>query len=157
MSKGNLKIFSKFWALKKRFGQGRGRYVWCRWLALRNKLPSRRIRKRLCEFNEAMIQGVETSCELILFILGIERSEFDEFACQILSRRLAHRTNNLPFGSLKKRLWWIQWSDVWRCRKAMRTHFMHTGLRKKRLWRCRLSDVLSRRMALRTHNLPAGV
>jgi hypothetical protein len=27
MSKGNLKIFSKFWALKKRFGQGRGRYV----------------------------------------------------------------------------------------------------------------------------------
>jgi hypothetical protein len=51
-------------------------------MALRNNLPSGRLRKQVCEFDEAMFQGVENSYELILCILGIEKINFDEFACQ---------------------------------------------------------------------------
>jgi hypothetical protein len=38
--------------------------------------------ENVCEFDEAMFQGVESSYELILCILGIEKMDFDEFACQ---------------------------------------------------------------------------
>jgi hypothetical protein len=65
------------------------------------------------------------------------------------------RTHNLHSGSLKKRLFWSQWSDVSRCRKAMWTHFLNPGIRKNRTGRNRLSDVLSRRMAFANHNLPS--
>jgi hypothetical protein len=36
----------------------------------------------------------------------------------------------LASGRLKKLHWWIRWSDVSRCRKAMWTHFLHPGHRK---------------------------
>jgi hypothetical protein len=66
---------------------------------------------------------------------------------------MALRTHNLAPGRLKKRLWWIRWSDVSRCRKAMQNHFLHPGHWKKRLGRSSLSDVLCRRLNLRTYNL----
>jgi hypothetical protein len=62
-------------------------------------------------------------------------------------------THNVAPGRIKKRLWWIRWSDVSRCPKAMQNHFLHPGHRKKRLGRSRLSDVLCRRLDLRTYNL----
>jgi hypothetical protein len=69
---------------------------------------------------------------------------------------MALRTQNLPSGRLKRRLWRSRWSDVSICRNAMRIHFLHSGHRIKRFGQSRLSDVLSRRMALRIHDLPSG-
>jgi hypothetical protein len=63
------------------------------------------------------------------------------------------RTHNLFSSRLKKRISWIRWSNVSRCRKAMRTHFLHRGFRKKWLGRICVSNVL---MALRIHNLHSG-
>jgi hypothetical protein len=59
-----------------------------------------------------------------------------------LIRRMGMRTNNQPSGRLKIPLWWIQWSDISRCRKAIRTHFLHHEHRKKRLGWSRFRDVL---------------
>jgi hypothetical protein len=70
----------------------------------------------------------------------------------LLSRRMALRTHNLPSGRLKKRLFWSRISDVSMCRKAMRNHFRHPAHRKKWLGRIRLN----RLMILRTRNLPSG-
>jgi hypothetical protein len=72
-----------------------------------------------------------------------------------LSRGRALRTHNLLSGRIKKRLLWIRWGNITRCRKALRTHFLYPGHRKKRVGWSRLSDVLSRPMALTTHNLPS--
>jgi hypothetical protein len=68
---------------------------------------------------------------------------------------MVFRTHNLQ-ERLKKRLCWIRWSDVLRCRRPIRTNFMYPGHRIKWLGRSQLSDVLNRRMALRTQNLPSG-
>jgi hypothetical protein len=56
------------------------------------------------EVDEATFLGVERPCEIIFFILNIEKSDF-EIACVVLSWRMALRTHNMPSGRLKKRLW----------------------------------------------------
>jgi hypothetical protein len=71
----------------------------------------------------------------------------------VLSRRMALWSDNLPSGRLKKRIWW---SDVCRCRFSMRTHFVLPGHREKRLGRSRLSDVISMRNGLTTHYMSSG-
>jgi hypothetical protein len=63
---------------------------------------------------------------------------------------LSLRIHNLPSGRIKKRLWWIRWSDV------SRSHFLHPEFRLKRLGRSRISNFLIRRMALRNDNLSSG-
>jgi hypothetical protein len=61
----------------------------------------------------------------------------------VLSRRMALTTHNLPSRRLKKRLLWSRWGDVSRCRKTNRTFFLHPGHRKKRRGRSCLSNVLT--------------
>jgi hypothetical protein len=73
----------------------------------------------------------------------------------VLCRRIALRTRNFRSGRLKKRLWWIRWSNVSRYRKTMRTHFCNLGIEKKRFGQIYLSVDLSRRITLITHNLPS--
>jgi hypothetical protein len=66
---------------------------------------------------------------------------------------MVRRTQYLPSGRLKKRLWRSR-KDFSMSRRAMRTHFLHHG-EKKLLRRIRLFDVLCRRMDFWTHNLPS--
>jgi hypothetical protein len=49
-------------------------------MELRNNLPSGRPKKDYDDVDEAMFQGVEGPCELILCIPRIEKSDFHEFA-----------------------------------------------------------------------------
>jgi hypothetical protein len=61
--------------------------------------------------------------------------------CDVLSRRMARRTHNLPSGHLNKRLWWIRWRVVSMIRKAKRTYFPYGY---NQLGRSRFNDALSR-------------
>jgi hypothetical protein len=74
----------------------------------------------------------------------------------VLIRRMALKTHNLPSERLKMWLWWWRWSDVSWCRKAIQTHFSHFGHSKKQFVRSHRDDVLSRRMDVRTHNQPTA-
>jgi hypothetical protein len=50
-----------------------------------------------------MFQGVDRPIERILSITRIEKSDIAKFACDVPSRRMTLRTNNLP-SEQKKRL-----------------------------------------------------
>jgi hypothetical protein len=132
-----------------------GRSRWSKWLSLRiHNLPSGRIKKRLWWIRWSDVsrsrKAIRTHFlhpEFRLKRLG--RSRINNF----LSRRMALRNDNLPYGRLITLL--SRWSDVSKCRKAIKTHFRHPEHRKKRLRQIRLRDVLCKRRALRILNFPS--
>jgi hypothetical protein len=66
--------------LKKRLGRICLIDVLSRRLALRtHNLTSGHLKNEFGEVDEEMFQGVERPCELIFYVLGIERSELDVF------------------------------------------------------------------------------
>jgi hypothetical protein len=125
-------------------------------MALRtHNLPSGRLEKRLSksrwnDFSKNW-QAMRTK-----FLDTGQRKKPPGRSClrEILSRRMALRTYNLPSRSLKNRLWWSR-SDVSRCRKTVKPHCLHTEHRKKGLGWIHVSEVFSRTMAQRIHNLPS--
>jgi hypothetical protein len=106
--------------------------------------------------DETIFQRIDRPCELIFYILGIEKKPSGRSCLrEILSRQMALWSYILTSGSLKNRLCWTRWSDFSRCRKAVRPHFIHPEHRKKRLGWSSLSDFLIRPMAVRIHNVPS--
>jgi hypothetical protein len=71
----------------------------------------------------------------------------------VLSKRMALRTHNLPSWRLKKRLVKTRKRRL-KVSKGQTNIFFHSEYRKKRLSWCGLSDVWSTQMGLKTHNLP---
>jgi hypothetical protein len=75
VSKGHSNSFSASWASKKRLGRSWLREELSSLMALKNHtLPCERLKKDFGEVDEAMMQGVESSCEIIFCILAIAKT-----------------------------------------------------------------------------------
>jgi hypothetical protein len=103
--------------------------------------------------DEAMFKGVERPFVHIFCIQSFGKRELDEFACDVLSRRMALRKHFLPSERLKMWLCDVDEAMFHGVKTAMQSHFLNSENQKKRLWWIRLSDVLSWWIAQRTHNL----
>jgi hypothetical protein len=155
--KGHSKTFSASWSSKNRLLRSRLSEDLSGWVALKtHNLPSGRLKKRLWWKDEAIFNVSKAFRNWFpasrASKIWLERSRFND----VLSRRIALITNNLPSGRLIIRLLWSLWRVVLRCWKAMWNQIVNPGHWKKRLLLSTLSDVLSRRMGLRTHTLPSG-
>jgi hypothetical protein len=62
------------------------------------------LKNEFVHFDEAIFQGVDLPFKLIWCFMCIEKSDFDEVACDALSRRMGLTTHNLPSGRSNKRL-----------------------------------------------------
>jgi hypothetical protein len=80
--------------------------------------------------DEAMFQGVERPFVHIFCIQSIGKRELDEFACDVLSRRIALRKPYLPSERLKWRLCDVDETMFHNVKKAMHSHFLNSGNQK---------------------------
>jgi hypothetical protein len=158
VSKGHANYFLYLGHRKKQLGWNLLRDVLSRPKALTTlNLPSEGVKNQLCWLRWSDVPWCLKAVRTHFLYHGYWKKRFGRRrGCDVLSRPMAQRPQNLSSGSLKKQLWWSTWNDVSRLRKALRTHFLHPGHQKIRLWRSCLSDVLCRRMVIRTHNLPSG-
>jgi hypothetical protein len=73
--------FRHFWHSKKRFGRSGGSDDLSRRIALKPIVCHLDVKKNdFVEVGEAIFQGVEFPCELIVCFLGIEKSDLEKFA-----------------------------------------------------------------------------
>jgi hypothetical protein len=81
------------------------RYVLSRRMALRTHiLPRGLLKKRLCEVDESMFQGVERPWKTFFLLPWHRKSDFGRNPLSVvLSTRMALRTHNMPSECLKKR------------------------------------------------------
>jgi hypothetical protein len=130
--------------------------VFIKRMALRiHNLPSKRLKLRLCLCRWSEDSWFLKAFQTHFLHFGHSKEWFVRSPrYDVSSRRIHVRTHNLPTVRLPKRLCWIRWSDISRCRKAKWTHFLISAYQENRLGRRRLSDVLSSQKVLRTHNQP---
>jgi hypothetical protein len=137
---------------KKRLGQCRLIVVWSNRLALRTHILSWRLKNRLWWSRWSDVSRCRKAIRTLSCIQGIEKSDLNRVACNVLIRRMGLRTNNLPSERRKMRLRWCRWSDILWCWKAIRKHFLYFPRSKSVL--CEVAEVLLYwRMALKTYNL----
>jgi hypothetical protein len=122
-------------------------------MALRNNLPSGRLKKRLWGSRWSNFSRCRNAMRIHFLYLGHRKKRFSQ-------RRLSDvLRNEWPWELIICLLDVLKidfngrLSDVSRCRLVMQNHFQHLGNRIKWLSACRLSDVIC--MALSTHNLPS--
>jgi hypothetical protein len=152
----NSKAFSTVLAFKKLFRRICRSDILSRRMALWiHNLPSVRLKNDFREVDEAMFQGVERPCKLIFCILVINKSDLDEFACDLI-RPMSPSTHYLPSGRLKNDFGEIDEAMFQGVERPCELIFCNLSIKKKRLGRGRLSDVLRRRMGMRTLILPSG-
>jgi hypothetical protein len=101
-------------------------------LRIRNLL-SERLKIRLCWCRWSNVSWCQNAIQMLFIHSGHSKKRFGPSReSDVLNRRIAVRTHNLPFRSLKKHPSWSRWSDVSRCQKA--NSFSVSWASKKATW-----------------------
>jgi hypothetical protein len=156
VSKCHAKSFSASQASKKAIWRSHLTDVLSRRMALRiHNLSSGRLQKRLMKSMKRCFKVPKGHSNSFSVFWESNKATWTNSIKWCFKYADGLRTQNLPSGRLKRRLWRRGWSDVSRCRRSICTHFLHLGNRKWLSW-SRLNDVLNRRMALRIKKLPSA-